>query len=374
MNARPSFLAAFALLLAALPSSAQQPPSYVKQVKPFLAKFCVECHNPDKLRGDLDLSNVKAMQKGGQNGAAFVPGKPDKSLLVTLAEGKDNPKMPPPNARATVADIAVLRTWVVAGAKDDTGSTTIALPEIKPHEMKPAPVAAVAYNPAGKPLAVGGQNEVVLIDPANGKIMSRLYGQDGKVTALAFSRDGSNLAVASGSPSASGVVRIYFFPPSGIPINKPEVVINAHKDIILGMAFSPDGNTLATCGYDRLIKLWDANTGKERRTLKDHSDSVYSVSFSPDGKLLASGGADRAVKVWDTATGTRLYTLGESTDWVYAVAWHPDGKHLAAAGVDKSIRVWEATAAGGKVVQSVFAHAAPVTHSSTMATARLSIR
>ena len=181
------------------------------------------------------------------------------------------------------------------------------------------------------------------------------------MTALAFSRDGSNLAVASGSPSASGVVRIYFFPPSGIPINKPEVVINAHKDIILGMAFSPDGNTLATCGYDRLIKLWDANTGKERRTLKDHSDSVYSVSFSPDGKLLASGGADRAVKVWDTATGTRLYTLGESTDWVYAVAWHPDGKHLAAAGVDKSIRVWEATAAGGKVVQSVFAHAAPVT-------------
>ena len=60
------------------------------------------------------------------------------------------------------------------------------------------------------------------------------------------------------------------------------------------------------------------------------------------------------------ATGKRLYTLGESTDWVYAVAWSPDGKHLAAAGVDRSIRVWEASAAGGKVVQSVFAHEAPV--------------
>jgi WD40 repeat protein len=61
------------------------------------------------------------------------------------------------------------------------------------------------------------------------------------------------------------------------------------------------------------------------------------------------------------AAGRRLYTLSEATDWVYAVAWHPDGKHLAAAGVDKSIRVWAVSAAGGRVVHSVFAHAGPVT-------------
>ncbi len=254
----------------------------------------------------------------------------------------------------------MLRAWVAAGAKDDTGTTAIALPEIKPHQARPAPVAALAYRPGSRPLAAGGQNEVVLIDPGTGQVAGRLHGQDGKVTALAFSSDGNNLAVASGTPGSAGVVRIYFFPPSGNPINKPEVVINAHKDVVLGLAFSPDGNTLATCGYDRLIKLWDASTGKERRTLKDHSDSVYSVVFSPDGKLLASGGADRAVKVWDVATGTRLYTLGESTDWVYAVAWQPDGKRLAAAGVDRSIRVWEASASGGKVMQSVFAHAGPI--------------
>jgi WD40 repeat protein len=363
MTARCLLLAGFALLLATAPSAAQQPPSYVKQVRPFLGKYCVECHNPDKLRGDLDLSTVKMMLAGGKSGPAFVPGKPDESYLVTLAEGKDNPKMPPKTAKAqpTAAEVALLRAWVAAGAKDDTGTTGVALPEVRPHELKPVPVAALAYHPGAKPLAAGGQNEVILIDPTTGGVTGRLHGQDGKVTALAFSRTGDSLAVASAAPGASGVVRVYFFPPSGIPINKPEVVINAHKDVILGLAFSPDGNTLATCGYDRLIKLWDANTGKERRTLKDHSDSVYSVAFSPDGKLLASAGADRAVKVWDVATGARLYTLGEATDWVYAVAWHPDGKHLAAAGVDRSIRVWEASAAGGKVVQSVFAHAGPVT-------------
>src|SRR5262249_41981293 len=107
--------------------------------------------------------------------------------------------------------------------------------------------------------------------------------------------------------------------------------------------------------------LWDVSTGKEERLLKDHSDSVYSLAFSPDGKLLATGAADRAVKVWEVASGKRLYTLSDPTDWIYAVAWSPNGRHLAAAGVDKSIRVWEVSAAGGKLVHSVFAHESAVT-------------
>jgi WD40 repeat protein len=360
MSARLHLFAGLALLCTATSLSAQ--PSYVKQVKPFLAKYCVECHNPDKVRGDLDLSTFQALSKGGQNGVSLVPGKPDESLLLQLTEGKENPRMPPTEAKAqpTPAEVAILRAWIAAGARDDTGTVTIALPEIKPEVARPAPAAALAYRPGTKPLAVGGHNEVVLVDPATGSIVGKLHGQTGKVTALAFSRDGQSLAVASGRAAMSGEVRLYFFPPSGIPLNKPERAINAHKDVILDLAFSPDSNILATCGYDRLIKLWNVNTGEELRTLKDHSDSVYSVSFSPDGKLLASGGADRAVKVWDVATGRRLYTLGESTDWVYAVAWHPDGRHLAAAGVDRSIRVWQVSASGGKVVHSVFAHEGPV--------------
>jgi hypothetical protein len=141
------------------------------------------------------------------------------------------------------------------------------------------------------------------------------------------------------------------------------VLVNTHDDVIHDLAFSPDGKVLASCSYDRTIKLWDVSTakGKELHVLKDHSDAVHSLAFSPDGKLLASAAADRAVKVWDVATGVRLYTLGESTDWVYAVAWSPDGKHLSAGGVDRSIRVWEVSAHGGKIVHSVFAHEGPVT-------------
>lgn len=364
MPCRKILLSSLVLLLLSASLIAQQPPSYVKQVKPFLAKYCVECHNPDKDRGELDVTTLKAMHRGGQNGPSIVPGKPDESLLVRLTEGKDNPRMPPRNAKnqPTPTESAVLRAWVLAGARDDSGSVAITLPPLAPREMKPSPVTALAFRPNGRPLAAGGHKEAVLIDPATGEVTGKLHGQAGKVTALAFSSDGEALAVASGQPGSLGEIRLYFVPPSGLPTGKPELTIEAHKDVVLGLAFSPDGRTLATCGYDRLIKLWDTTSGREIRTLKDHSDSVYSVSFSPDGKWLASGGADRAVKVWDITSGKRLYTLGESTDWVYAVAWHPQGKHLAAAGVDRSIRVWQTTATGGQVVHSVFAHEGPVSH------------
>jgi hypothetical protein len=217
------------------------------------------------------------------------------------------------------------------------------------------PVSAVAYSPDGQRLAAGSRGVVHLIDPANGEVVSELPGQTQRVTAVAFSAD--TLAVASGEPGKSGVVKLYAAKSSAIPTAE----ITAHKDVIYTMAFSPDGKTLATAGYDRSIKLWDVASPKDPRlTLKDHSDAVYAVAWHKDGKLLASGAADRAVKVWDAATGTRLYTLGDATDWVYAVAWSPDGKHLAAGGVDKSVRVWAATADGGTLEHAAFAHTAAV--------------
>jgi WD40 repeat protein len=298
--------------------------------------------------GDLNLETFASLMEGGKRGPAVVPSKPDEGRLVRMIEGKLKPVMPPKKSRQpTSAEIAKVRAWVLAGAKDDGGTLKVTLPKLAPRMKLAPPVLAVAASPDGNHVAAGGRGEVVILTPA-GDVAARHALDRDRVTALAYG--GSRLAVAASTAGVGHDVRLF-------PDAK---VVLKHDDTIQALAFSPDGRWLATASYDRLIRLWDVMNTKAGPVLKDHSDSVYGVAFSPDGKLLVSGGADRAIKVWDVATGTRLYTLGESTDWVYAVAWSPAGDRLAAAGVDKSIRVWEVDRSGGKVALSAFAHEGPV--------------
>jgi WD40 repeat protein len=67
---------------------------------------------------------------------------------------------------------------------------------------------------------------------------------------------------------------------------------------VTAVAFSPDGQILASGSDDKTIKLWDLQTGVEIATLSGHDSYVQSVAFSPDGKTLVSGGYDKTVKVW----------------------------------------------------------------------------
>jgi Planctomycete cytochrome C/WD domain, G-beta repeat len=347
-------LAFLLVLLAALPVGAQAP-SYSRQVQPFFTRYCVECHNGKEAEGELSLDSYKALLAGGDKGAAIEAGKPDASLLVRLLEGKAKPKMPPAKAKQpTAAEVAVVRAWVLDGAKDDGAAKVVRLAAIAPKTRVGTPVSAMACSPDGKTLAVSGRGEVLLVDADTGATRARLSAGRDRVSAIAFDAGGTVLAVAAGTAGAVYEVRVWRL--TGGTWSGPGAVAATHSDVIHQLAFSPDGKLIASASYDRLVKVWDLAENKERHTLKDHSDSVYGVSFSPDGKLLASGGADRAVKVWDVTTGIRLYTLGESTDWVYAVAWSPTGHRLAAAGVDRSIRIWEADAKGGTIVKSAFAH------------------
>ncbi len=333
-----------------------QAPSYSRQVQPLFARYCVECHNAKDPQGELNLESYKSLIEGGRHGAALVPGKPETSRLVRMVEGKLKPAMPPRKAKQPAPkEIALLRAWVAAGASDDGVPVRVVLPELAPKKKVGTPVGALAYDRTGKLLLAAGRGEVFVLD-VGGDLQKTIPGQRDRVTALAFSKDGQRLAVASSTAGVAHEVRLYGPSLAGLP-----QLVTRHDDVVHELAFSPDGKLLASCGYDRLIKLWDVEAKREARVLRDHSDSVYGLAFSPDGKLLASGAADRAVKVWDVLTGNRLYTLGESTDWVYAVAWSPDGRHLAAAGVDRSIRIWEVDVRGGRVVHSVFAHEAPVT-------------
>jgi WD40 repeat protein len=67
---------------------------------------------------------------------------------------------------------------------------------------------------------------------------------------------------------------------------------------VFGLAFSPDGQVLASSSQDGTVKFWDPGIDRELATLHGHTDRVNSLAFSPDGTVLASAGFDRVVNLW----------------------------------------------------------------------------
>ncbi|CDR08618.1 transcriptional regulator, XRE family [Streptomyces iranensis] len=115
-----------------------------------------------------------------------------------------------------------------------------------------------------------------------------------------------------------------------------------HTKTVEGMAFAPNGRTLATASMDHSVKLWDTESHHLLATLTGHTDIVNAVAFSPDGRTLATASNDRSVKLWDTRSHRLLATLTGHTNTVEGVAFSPDGRTLASASSDRTVRLWDA--------------------------------
>ncbi|MGB4267669.1 MAG: PDZ domain-containing protein, partial [Spirochaetota bacterium] len=117
--------------------------------------------------------------------------------------------------------------------------------------------------------------------------------------------------------------------------------LGRHDDDVLSVAFSPNGELLASGSLDNTVKLWNIIDKTCIATLKGHEKDVKSVAFSPDGKLLASGSRDKTIKLWNVAGKTCIATLAGHEEEVYSVAFSPDGKLLASGSADNTIKLWE---------------------------------
>jgi WD40 repeat protein/mono/diheme cytochrome c family protein len=327
MPVRFSFImvACFASLASPALGDEQKPVSFHREIKPILNANCNACHKPDKSKGDLDMTTFASLMKGGKNGSPVEAGKPEKSLLFDMIHGEE-PEMPSEGDPLKPEQVALIERWIKQGAKDDTpapGSTKVEPPVY----MAPPVITSLAFSPDGSLLAVSGYHEVLLHKSDGSGIVARLTGEAPRIESLAFTKDGKYLGVAGGSPGEFGQVQIY-----EVATHKAVRVLQPSTDSLYGLSFSPDGKTVAVGAADKVARLIGVEDGKVHIEFKAHADWVLGTIFSLDGKQFVTGGRDKAMKLVEVETGRFVDDINNPLEEVLCMARHPKEEQVLFGG------------------------------------------
>ena len=256
-------------------------------------------------------------------------------------------------------------------------------------------LTCISLSPDGRHIAAACADATVRVwDLETGRPVGELLKHAIHVQDIAFSPDGARIATWSldglrlERKGGTGIVQIW-----DLETGQPDSELLKHADLVLDVAFSPDGRRVATASIDKTARIWDAETGKSvgeplrhsgmvtmvtfspdgRRVVSasgetgqiwdaetglpvgkplnhavvvdgkrlDQADVVDCIVFSPDGRRVATGSWDKTARIWDAETGNPMGEPLIHSSWVQTVAFSPDGRHIATACHDASARIWD---------------------------------
>lgn len=234
----------------------------------------------------------------------------------------------------------------------DDGALYTKLTEFTGHS---GAVYAANFSPDGKLVATGGYDKMVMVwnpdevepldlgrrleglpDPKPNYL--QLTGHVDAVRSVAFSPNGE--LVASGSDDNS--IRLW-----NLATGKEDKVLRRHGSGVRSCTFSPDGEFVLSGSQDEYVRLWNLAGYQEVRVLhstvfEGHADAVLSAQFSPDGREIVTASRDRTACLWDAASGKRLREFEEGHDFLATnAAFFPDGRRLATSAGDNTVRIWD---------------------------------
>ncbi|MEH2193204.1 MAG: serine/threonine-protein kinase [Nostoc sp.] len=266
---------------------------------------------------DLNTQQVLATLSGHSQAVKSVAFSPDGQILATASDDK------------------TIKLWRVETLKE--------ICTLLGHSHA---VKSVAFSPDGQILASGSWDKTIkLWDVNTGTEIYTITGHQLQVNSVAFSPQGQILA----SASYDRTIRLWHIPAlensqrefENRPCYSLLSTLSGHAWAVLTVAFSPDGQILATGSDDNTIKLWEVNTGQLICTLVGHSWSVVAVAFTADGETLLSASCDKTVKLWRVSTAEEIVTLSGHVDSVSAVAVSKVRQLIASGSRDKTIKLWQ---------------------------------
>jgi WD40 repeat protein len=131
-----------------------------------------------------------------------------------------------------------------------------------------------------------------------------------------------------------------FTPTPEITLQEAKIVLEGHSAGVLSVAFSPDGNTIASGSVDDTLRLWSVNQTRLIRTMPGHPFPITQLRFSPNGTILFSGSTDGVIRVWQVSSGILQRSFEGHTGRITGMDISEDGKWLVSSAEDFTVRIW----------------------------------